>query len=132
MENKNINEEWIAELTESDCEIWSSDIEGNSREEVINNGMKYAKDEGLKSFRIGQKIPVGVPTLNIDVILEGAYDQIYDEFGEVAEGFLDDVTSEQQNELEEQLNEVFYNWSIKHKLEPNCYIIINDEIIEVK
>lgn len=132
MEIKKVGEEWIAEISDTDNEIWSADVEGNSREVVIADGMKYAKEEGYSSFRIGQKIPVGVPTLDIDSILEGAYDQVYDEVGEVAEGFLDDVTKEQQKELEEQLNDVFYNWIIKYNLQPNCYTIINDEVIEVK
>lgn len=131
MENKKC-EEWIAEMTDTDNEIWSADIEGNSREDVIADGMKYAKEEGLSSFRIGQKIPVGVPTLDIDSILEDAYEQVYNEVGEVAEGFLDDVSKEQEKELEEKLNEAFYNWIKKHKLEPTCYVVINDEVIEVK
>ncbi|KIN79756.1 hypothetical protein SD74_19155 [Clostridium botulinum] len=119
-------------MTDTDSEIWSSDIEGNSREDVIADGMEYAKEEGLASFRIGQCISVSIPTLDTDSILEDAYDQIYDEVGESAEGFLDDVTSEQEKELEDKLNEVFYNWIKKHKLEPTCYTVINNEIIEVK
>lgn len=125
-------EEWIADITKTDSEIWSADIDGHSRKDVIVDGMKYAKSEGYSSFRIGKKIPVGIPTLDVDGILENAYDQVYDEVGEVAEGFLDDVTKEQQKELEEQLNQVFFNWVVKHKLEPTCYTIINDEVIEVK
>lgn len=125
-------EEWTADITQTNSEIWTSDIEGSSREDVIADGMEYAKEEGYSSFRIGKKIPVGVPTLDIDSILESAYNQVYDEVGECAEGFLDDVTKEQQRELEEQLNEVFYNWVIKHKLQPNCYTVTNEEIIEVK
>lgn len=125
-------EEWIAEISDTDNEIWSADVEGNSKENVIADGMKYAKEEGYNSFRIGQKIPVGVPTLDIDSILERAYDQVYDEVGEVAEGFLDDVTKEQRQELEEQLNKVFFNWVKKHELEPTCYTIINDEVIKVE
>jgi hypothetical protein len=125
-------EEWVADITQKDSEIWSADVEGNSREDVIVDGMEYAKSEGYSSFRIGKKIPVGVPTLDIDSILESAYEQVYDQVGECAEGFLDDVTPEQQKELKEQLNDVFFNWIVKHKLEPNCYTIINDEVVEVE
>ncbi|AEB77654.1 hypothetical protein ADU80_04860 [Clostridium botulinum] len=123
---------WIAEITDIDSEIWNSDIEGDTRKEVIKEGMRMAKEEGLVTFRIGRQIPIGIPTLDIDSILEGAYDQVYDEVGEVAEGFLEGVTSEQQKELEEKLNEVFYNWIKKHKFEPSCYIVVDDEFIEVK
>ncbi|AWZ50055.1 hypothetical protein C3495_14275 (plasmid) [Clostridiaceae bacterium 14S0207] len=131
MKNKSC-EEWIAEITDTDSEIWNSDIEGDTREEVIKEGMKMAKEDGLAMFRIGRQIPVGVPTLDIDSILEDAYYQVYNEVGEVAEEFLEDVTSQQQKELEEKLNEVFFNWIKQHKLEPTCYSIINDEWIEIE
>lgn len=124
-------EEWVAEIIETDCEIWNPDIEGNSREEVIKGGMEYAKEEGCESFRIGRKIPVDVPSIDVDRILECAYEDVYDKVGECAEGFLDNVTKEQQNELEEQLNDIFYNWIKKHKLEPNCFVVEDIEDIQV-
>jgi len=130
MEIKKVQEEWIADMAQTDCEIWNADIEGNSREDVVADGMGYAKEEGYESFRIGRKIPVGVPNLDVDSILENACEQVYDEVGECAEGFLD-VTKEQQKELEEQLNEVFFKWIVKYNLQPNCYTVINDEVIEV-
>ena len=127
-----MKEEWIVELIETDCEIWHSDIDCNSREEAIKEGMKYAKEEGLKSFRIGRAIPCGIPNIDTDWLLERAQEQLYDEVGESAEVYLDSVTREEFKELDEQLNEVFYQWHKKHKLEPNCYKVIDDEVIEVK
>ncbi|BFN03892.1 hypothetical protein [Clostridium tetani] len=131
MKNKKCKE-WIAEITDTDNEIWSTDIEGDSREDVIADGMEYAKEEGLASFRIGRRIQVGIPTINVDSILDNAYEQLYDEVGEAAEGFLNNVSTEQGQELENKLDEVFYNWVKKHKLEPTCYTIVDDEIIEVQ
>lgn len=130
MENKKC-EEWIAEITDTDSEIWYADIEGDSREDVIADGIEYAKEEGLSIFRIGRKIQVDIPTVNADSILDDAYEQVYDEMGEVAEGFLDNVPTKQYMELEERLNEVFYNWIKKYKLEPTCYKIAEEEIIEI-
>ena len=127
-----MKEEWIVELTETDCEIWRSDIDCNSREEAIKEGMKYAKEDGLKSFRIGRAIPCGIPNIDTDWLLERAQERLYDEVGESAEVYLDSVTREEFKELDEQLNEVFYQWHKKHKLEPNCYKVIDDEVIEVK
>jgi len=129
---KIMKEEWIVELTETDSEIWSSDIDCNSREESIEEGMKYAKEDGLKSFRIGKAIPCSIPNIDIDLVLERAREQLYDEVGEPAEVYLDGVTKEQIKELDEQLYEVFYQWNKKYKLEPSCYNVINDEVIEVK
>lgn len=127
-----MKEEWIVELTEIDGEIWSSDIDCDSREEAIEEGIKYAKEDGLKSFRIGKVIPCGIPCIDIDWVLERAEEQLYDEVGESSEIYLDGVTKEQIQELDEQLNGIFYQWHRKHKLEPNCYRVVNDEIIQVK
>lgn len=125
-------EEWIVELTETDSEIWSSDIDCNSREEAIEEGIKAAKEEGLSSFRIGMKEPCTMATIYADSIIEHAQEQLYDEVGEVSETYLEYVTKEQEEELEETLNEVFYNWHKKYDLFPNCYKILNDEVIEVR
>ena len=125
-------EEWIVELTESNNEIWSSDIDCNSREEAIEEGMKAAKEEGLRLFRIGKKEHCGMATIDADAIIEHGQEQLYDEVGEVSETYLEDVTKKQREELEELLNDVFYKWHKKHNLFPSCYKILNDEAIEVK
>ena len=49
--------------------------------------------------------------------------QWYDEGGEYAENYLDDVTKEQREELEEQLDVVFNAWLEKHDIYPNLYTI---------
>lgn len=125
-------EEWIVELTESDNEIWSSDIDCNSREEAIEEGMKAAKEEGLSSFRIGRQEYCGMAHIDVDSIIENAQEQLYNEVGEASETYLEDITEEQEKELEEALNNAFHDWHKKHNLFPNCYRIFNDEVIEVK
>lgn len=127
-----VKEDWIVELTESDSEIWSSDIDCNSREEAIEEGMKASKEDGLQSFRIGRQENCSMAHIYADSIIENAQEQLYDEVGEVSETYLECVTKEQEKELEEALNDVFYNWHKKHRLFPSCYKIFDDEIIEVK
>jgi len=125
-------EEWIVELTERDSEIWDSDIDCNSREEAIEEGMKVAKEEGLKSFRIGRQEYCGMAHIDVDAIIEDAQEQLYNEVGEVSENYLEGITKEQEKELEEGLNEVFYNWHKKHNLFPTCYKVESTETIEVE
>lgn len=125
-------EEWIVELTEANNEIWGSDIDCSSREEAIEKGMEAAKKEGLKSFRIGKKEPCEMATIDVDTIIENAQEQLYEEIGEVSETYLEGVTKEQEEELKEALNDVFYNWHKKHKLFPSCYKVLNEEVIEVR
>ncbi|MZK54092.1 hypothetical protein GT715_28065 [Clostridium beijerinckii] len=122
----------MVELTESNNEIWSSDIDCNSREEAIEEGMKAAKEDGLKSFRIGRQEYCSMAHIDAGTIIENAQEQLYEEIGEVSETYLDDITKDQEKELEKALNEVFYNWHKKHKLFPSCYKVLNDEVIEVR
>ena len=126
-----IKEDWIVELTESDNEVWSSDIDCDSREEAIKEGMKAAKEEGLKSFRIGRQEYYDMAKIYADTIIENAQEQLYDEVGEASEAYLDCVTKGQEKELEEALNKVFYSWHKKHRLFPGCYKVLYDEVIKV-
>ncbi len=128
----NKKEEWIVELTECNYEIWGSDIDCGSREEAIEKGMEAAKKDGLKSFRIGRQEYCGMAHIDVDAIIEDAQEQLYNEVGETSETYLEDVTKEQEKELEEALNKVFYDWHKKHNLFPSCYKVLNDEVIEVK
>ncbi len=56
-------------------------------------------------------------------MIESVQADAYDEGGEYAENYLDDVTKEQREELEEQLDVVFNAWLEKHDLYPNFYTI---------
>lgn len=127
----NNKEIWIVDLREGEHDIWQADIEANSREEAIKLGTEQAKEEGLKQFSIGRKFSCGMSCISADTIIENAQEQLYDEVGEVAEGYLD-TTKEQDKELEDKLNEVFYEWHKKHNLFPTCYKVENTETIEVK
>lgn len=122
--------EWVAEV-DMNTDTWLGDI-WDTREEAIKNGTKQAKEEGVNCFRIGRAIPCAIPSISVDTVIEYAYEQLYDEVGEVAETYLEGVTKEQSQELEESLNEIFYEWSKKYNLLPSCYRIENEEVIEVK
>lgn len=124
-------EEWIVMLTEKEQDTWWSDIDCDSREEAIRLGTEQAKEDGLKSFYIGSQVMCSLSTIYADSIIEDAKEQLYDNVGEVAETYLEDVTKEQQEELEEKLNEVFYEWHKKYNLFPTCYMVENSEKIEV-
>ena len=128
---KSNREEWIVELTESDNEMWYADIDCNSREEAIEEGMKGAIEDGLESFRIGRQESCDIPTIDVSSVIEDAQEQLAEEIGEVSESYLDSVTKEQEEELEVELNEVFRKWHKKHNLFPTCYNILDEEVIEV-
>lgn len=120
------------EFTDTDNEIWQFDYDGyESKEEAIRYGKKLAKGEDYKRFRVGKSVPCSMATIYADNIIENAVEQLYDEVGEVSETYLENVTDEQEKELEEALNEVFYQWHKKHDLFPTCYTIEDIEYVEV-
>ncbi len=120
---------WVAEMS-LDSEIWRGDT-NDTKEQAIKNGIKLAIKEGLDKFRIGES---GEPSnfgVDVDQVIENIQEAMYDDIGEVAEDYLEDVTIEDRLELENELNEVFFKWQKEHEYEPNFYKIISEEIIDV-
>lgn len=123
-------ENWIVKLSEEAPEIWYSDIECGSKEEAIKLGSESAKEGNLKSFWIGRTVACGMSSISVDRVLDDAREQLYDEVGEVSETYLDNTSTEQDKELEEKLNEVFYEWHKKHNLFPTCFTVEDVEQIK--
>lgn len=123
-------EKWTNEI-DLNSDIWRGDIY-DSREEAIKEGMKEAIEYEKNNFKVG--IVEDVPNFGIDVdrVIEDIQNTMYGEVGELAEDYLDDVTTEHLLELEEQLNEVFYKWQEKYNYKPTFYRIVSEEIIDVK
>lgn len=91
--------------------------------------MIESRKKGYKIV-LPERVFVGECELYRPSLLSCGYDVIeavrvdaYDEGGEYAENYLDDVTKEQREELEEQLDVVFNAWLEKHDLYPNFYTI---------
>jgi predicted transcriptional regulator len=89
----------------------------------------YAEIEGEKN--IPPKVYIGEcnffrPSLSgsgwdpIEAVIEQADDE---GFGEWDDGYLDDVTPEQRDELAEELDAVFQKWIEKHNLESSFYSV---------
>lgn len=78
------------------------------------------------SFAIGQ---CAVPVISIDAndIFERVAEDVYEQCGEVAEDYLDDVLDEHKKELEE----IIFKWFEKYDYLPSCYSISNIETIEI-
>lgn len=112
-------------------DIWRGDL-FNSREEAIQEGMKEAKEEGFKNFKIGIAVKPLELNLDVEFLLERISESYFDEYGEIAEDYLTDVSSEDQVELEKRLNKVFYEWINEKGYTPSFYGIEDVEVIKVK
>ena len=121
---------WGIQFTEADDEIWYIDYEGyETKEEAINDGLTMI-NEG-SAFRVGRIVPCEISGIDTDRVIDYARDRLYDEVGEFAETYLNDITTEQEKELEEALNNVFYEWHKKHNLFPTCYTIEDEEYVSI-
>lgn len=121
---------WGIQFTEVDDEIWYIDYEGyETKEEAINDGLNMIDEE--TGFRVGRIIPCRMSGIDTDRVIEDAQGELYDEVGECAETYLNDITTEQEKELEEALNNVFYEWHKKHNLFPTCFTVEDEEYVSI-
>ena len=125
---------WGIQFTEVDNEIWDIDYEGyETKEEAIKDGLRMViegTEEG-SAFRVGRIVPCEISGIDTDRVIEYAQGELYDKVGECAETYLNDITTEQEKELEEALNNVFYEWHKKHNLFPTCYIVEDEEYVSI-
>ena len=138
-----------------DSEVWDASDYYSTKEAAIYMGTKALKeyltnpeedydqydvlgvtydldmDGTPTAFAVAQ---IFCPTFGIDTesILESIQEDAYSEGGEFSEGYLDDVTTEQEAELEAQLNAVFSAWSDKYNHHPNFYNVGHIEIITLE
>lgn len=96
----------------------------NPEEEYLDDEMGSTPEEVVTSFFVGQVFCFGIP-FDVDQLLECVQEAAYENGGEFAEEYLDDVTAEHRDELES----LVLNWFTKHDYLPTWYNIYNvDEI----
>lgn len=95
------------------------------------------KEEAIKAGKqeIEELLTVGVmykpiPGISADYVIDQIQDSMCDKYGECAEQYLDDVTKEQINRLDLELNKVIIAWIEKYNLQPNFYGVTDIEYIE--
>lgn len=123
---------WLCHFSSSD--IWDTcSEEFSSREEAIQFGMEEAKEWGDEQFHVGTKEDLdSIIWFDAERILERIQENAYDEAGEAADDYLDDVTKEQIAELQNMLDDVLKEWFTKHRYYPAFYAVDNIETIEVR
>lgn len=128
--NQELEPTWTYE--ESGSEIWNTAEEFYyTKEDAITEGKIFAEEEGLTEFDIGEKVEITMPGIDTDFVLERIAECVYDEVGEAAETYLQDVKKEHQDELEEKLNEVLFDWATKYGYHPSCWKVVNIETIRL-
>lgn len=140
--SKEMHEKWMCSI---DQEYWQAAEYFNTKEEAVEFGIKSIQtfnknpedeclddemgstpEEVVTSFFVGQAFCPGIP-FNVDDLLERIQEAAYENGGEFAEDYLDDVTKEHR----EELDDLIQNWFIKHKYLPSWYNIYEIDEISV-
>jgi len=107
----------------TDDDDWNSDSWFDTKQEAIDEGKADYDD-----FFVGRAVAVK-PIIDVEVLLDKVSESVYEECGENADDYLNDVDVNMRDELSNQLNEVFQSWLTKHQLHPNFYLVEDVENI---
>lgn len=104
-----------------------------TKERAIEEAIFYYKDDERDEdfIWVGQTKSVST-SVNVDGILEYLAEEAYDQAGEYAEGYLDNVTVGDQRMLESRMNEVLMSWMNEFKYEPRFFTVINSEKLDIR
>lgn len=104
----------------------------DTKEDAIKQGFIDAQEYGKEVFFVAKAVITFQPHVYAEGIIEEIQENAYDEGGEYAETYLDDVKREHLEELEEKLNEVLSNWINKYEYNPNFYSVEDIEEVQVQ
>lgn len=106
-------------------ELWTGEEMLATREEAIHAGREVAKRDGCNWLYTGKRSEVEIPAPNGWHVIEDACENVFEQVGEVSEGWLC-VSNEQEDDLSEMLLQAFNAWIDKHGLQPKFWRV--DEI----
>lgn len=145
MKNKN-DGKWMCALNE-DREDWSYNCAYDTKEEAVRATREAIKRYNLDpdnvclddelgetpdtkdtivSFAVGQAIYSGA-FFDVETLIEQSQEMAWDEGGEFAQDYLDDVTDEHKEELEDLVQ----NWFVRHDYLPSFFKIYDIDVIQV-
>lgn len=107
---------WTRSITD---DIWRGGI-CDSVKECIEEA-RFEDYEDTDTIAIGYAEPYQVDYVNSDLIIEYLQEAAYEDLGEVTDGWLDCITKEQREDLENRILKVVLEWLKDCKEEPTFY-----------
>jgi hypothetical protein len=113
----------------TDNETFTTGDYFDTKELAIEGGKaEYTWQSECPVFYVGQVKSVGFSIyVDPDSILERIAESVYDEVGEVAADYLNDVEKEHFQTLEDELNDVVRKWMDKYGYNPTFFSVVNIE-----
>lgn len=122
------NEKWI--YSESQDLYWGYSEEFDTKEKAIE-AAKEDREIECSTIFVGMKVAPTVCDIDVDSMLENIAMNTTERFDDYADGFLENVSSEHFDELEEKLNNVFLEWMSKYDYNPNWFEVVEIEEVEL-
>lgn len=148
MLNKNIDGKWVCNI--ADSEYWATTEYFDTEEDALKGldsalesykngnlspisdilGYDYTSDDSygftleFGNFEIGRCISPSLPDFS-DIIIEMILDEMYEQVGDVSDGYLDDFSKEDKDKLNDMINDF-----ISEKYPARFYRIDDTELIE--
>ncbi len=113
---------WVHEYGQNN-EWWHCNEFYDTKEEAITAGRQEAREQDESHFEVGEYEPVYPNPPDTEKILEWALDQFYDEVADLAEYWC--PSSEQVDDLQDELNKLWESWLTKHNLKDLCFKLTN-------
>lgn len=123
-----MKEKWI--YSESEDLYWECSETFDTKEKAIEAAKKDREIESSTIF-VGIKVAPTVCDIDVDSLLENIAINTTERFDDCADGFLENVSSEHFDELEEKLNNVFLEWMNKHDYNPNWFEVVGIEEVDL-
>lgn len=92
-------------------------------------------DYGYNNFYVAKVVELEFEASDVslsDDAFESLSESLFEEVGEVAETWDDEVNQEQLNELDQMIGKTVIEWINKHRLHPTCYGITGDCKVELE
>ena len=148
MLNKNIDGKWVCKI--ADSEYWRSTEYFDTKEDALRGlenalesykngnispisdilGYDYTSDDSYEftlefgNFEIGRCASPSLPDFS-DIIIEMILDEMYEQVGDVSDGYLDDFSKEDKDKLNDMINDF-----ISEKYPARFYRVDDTELVE--
>lgn len=124
------NGQWVYSFTGEDYETEFFDTEKEILDYIFSDNFDEVTTDGVYIAQIIVH-ESNIDKSTVETIIEDLKNDAYQEGGEYAESFLEDVTDKQQEELVELLNPIYQKWAEKHNHKPNFFTVENDKYISL-
>jgi len=122
---------WLVQIQDYEPDIWNFPEEFSTRKKAIEWGIKEAKSEGSRCFWLGQKEEYK-PDFCIDTFLEKIQEDAYEEVGEVADDYLNDVNQDEKDTLKKSMLQLFSDWTKRFCKTHSFYKVTDTQCVIVE